>query len=161
MAPFLTSLTDSWASMYAGSPMIRTAMGFAHVAGLVGGGGCAIAADRAALMAWRSGADERERHVRSLRWTHRVVLVGLAAVVLSGVLLALADLDAYWASRAFWIKMALVVALGVNGAVLARAGERAARGDAGGWRALRTTSILSLALWFVTTLAGAALPNVL
>lgn len=161
MAPVLTSLTETWASVFAGSPLIRTAVGFAHVAGLVGGGGCAIAADRAALLAWRSGAEERERHVRSLRWTHRVVLVGLAAVVVSGLLLALADLDAYWASRAFWIKMAFVAALAVNGAVLARAGERAAHGDAGGWQTLRMTSMLSLALWFITTFVGAALPNAL
>lgn len=161
MAPFLTSLTDNWASVYAGSPLIRTAVGFTHVAGLVGGGGCAIAADRAALVAWRSGAEERARHLRSLMWTHRVVLIGLAAVVVSGVLLALADLDAYWASRAFWIKMAFVVALGANGAVLARAGERASHGDAGSWQTLRLTSILSLALWFITTFVGAALPNVL
>jgi hypothetical protein len=161
MAPFLTSAAENWASVYAASPVIRTVVSFAHVAGLVGGGGCAIAADRAALVAWRSDVNERQRHVRSLPYTHRAVLVGLAAVVASGVLLALADLDAYWASTAFWTKMAFVGALLVNGAVLARAGQRVAAGDAGSWRALRITSIVSLALWFVTTLVGAALPNAL
>jgi len=161
MAPFLTSAAETWASVYAGSPAIRTALGFAHVAGLVGGGGCAIAADRAALLAWRGSSADREHHVRSLSRIHRAVLVGLAAVVASGVLLAFADLDAYWVSRAFWLKMALVGALGINGAVLMRAGERVARGDTGGWSLLRNTSILSLALWFLTTLVGAALPNVL
>jgi hypothetical protein len=161
VAPFLSNLTDTWASVYAASPMIRTSVSFAHVAGLVGGGGCAIAADRAALVAWRSGAQERQRYLQSLRWTHRVVLVGLAAVVVSGVLLALADVDAYWASRAFWIKMAFVIGLTGNGAVLARAGDRAAHGDAAAWQALRITSILSVALWFITTFVGAAVPNVL
>jgi hypothetical protein len=161
MAPFITNAAETWASVYAASPVLRTVVGFAHVAGLVGGGGCAIAADRAALVAWRSGGDERERYLRWLPRTHRAVLAGLAAVVLSGVLLALADLDAYWASRAFWIKMAFVAALLVNGALLANAGRRVADGDAASWRALRITSIVSLALWFVTTFIGAALPNAL
>ena len=161
MAPIIANAAESWASIYAASPVLRTVVGFAHVAGLVGGGGCAIAADRAALVAWRSGVAERESYLRWLPRTHRAVLAGLAAVVVSGVLLAFADLDAYWVSRAFWIKMALVVALLVNGAVLASAGRRVAGGDAARWRALRVTSALSLFLWFLTTLLGSALPNAL
>ena len=161
MAPIITNAAETWASVYAASPVLRTFVSFAHVAGLVGGGGCAIAADRAALVAWRSGGDERERYLRWLPRTHRAVLAGLAAVVISGVFLALADLDAYWASRAFWIKMAFVAALLVNGAWLANAGRRVAGGDAASWRALRIASIVSLALWFLTTFIGAALPNAL
>ena len=161
MAPIITNAVETWASVYAASPALRTVVSFAHVAGLVGGGGCAIAADRAALVAWRSGATERESYLRWLPRTHRAVLAGLAAVIVSGALLALADLDAYWASRAFWIKMAFVVALLLNGAVLAGAGRRVAAGEATGWRALRVTSVLSLCLWFLTTLLGAALPNAL
>lgn len=161
MAPIISNAAETWASVYAASPMLRTIVSFSHVAGLVGGGGCAIAADRAAIVAWRSDANERESYLRWLPRTHRAVLAGLAAVVVSGVLLAFSDLDAYWASRAFWIKMAFVVALLANGAVLASAGRRVAGGDAGSWRALRTTSMLSLALWFLTTFVGAALPNAL
>lgn len=161
MAPIITSAAETWASVYAASPVLRTVVSFAHVAGLVGGGGCAIAADRAALVAWRSGANERESYLRWLPRTHRAVLAGLGAVIVSGVLLAFSDLDAYWASRAFWIKMALVAALLVNGAMLASAGRRVAGGDAASWHALRVTSALSLCLWFLTTLLGAALPNAL
>src|SRR5512147_2941060 len=115
MAPIIANAAESWASIYAASPALRTVVSFAHVAGLVGGGGCAIAADRAALVAWRSGQTERESYLRWLPRTHRAVLAGLAAVIVSGALLALADLDAYWSARAFWIKMAFVVALLVNG----------------------------------------------
>lgn len=161
MAPVIQDALGSWASMYAASPVIRTVVGFAHVAGLVGGGGCAVAADRAALVAWRSGANERESYLRWLPRTHRVVLAGLVAVIISGALLAVADLDAYWASRAFWIKMAFVALLLANGAVLARAGRNASVGNAASWRTLRAASLLSLALWFLTTLVGAALPNAL
>ena len=161
MAPFIAHAAETWASVYAASPSLRTVVSFAHVAGLVGGGGCAIAADRAALTAFRSGATDQEHYLRWLPRTHRAVLTGLAAVVISGVFLALADLDAYWASSAFWIKMAFVLALLVNGAGLARAGRRVADGHLASWRALRLASMLSLALWFLTTLIGAALPNVL
>ena len=73
----------------------------------------------------------------------------------------LADLDAYLSVAAFWIKMALVVALLVNGAVLRHSGRVAASGDARAHRALATAARISLGLWFVTTLAGAVLPNVL
>jgi hypothetical protein len=161
VAPIITNAAETWASIYAASPALRTVVSFAHVAGLVGGGGCAIAADRAALVAWRSSANERESYLRWLPRTHRAVLAGLAAVAVSGILLAFADLDAYWASRAFWIKMAFVAALLVNGAVLAGAGRRVARGNAASWQALRIASTLSLFLWFLTTLLGAALPNAL
>jgi len=161
VAPIITNAAETWASNYAASPALRTVVSFAHVAGLVGGGGCAIAADRAALVAWRSDASERESYLRWLPRTHRAVLAGLAAVIVSGALLALADLETYWASRTFWIKMTFVVALLMNGAVLARAGHRVANGNAGAWSSLRVTSILSLFLWFLTTLVGAALPNAL
>jgi len=161
VAPIITNAAETWASIYAASPALRTVVSFAHIAGLVGGGGCAIAADRAALVAWRSGASERESYIRWLPRTHRAVLAGLVAVIISGAMLAFADLDTYWASRAFWIKMAFVAVLLLNGAVLARAGQRVARGDTVAWHSLRVTSILSLFLWFVTTLIGAALPNAL
>jgi hypothetical protein len=92
---------------------------------------------------------------------HQLVVGGLAIVAVSGVLLLLADLDAYLHARVFWVKMAAVAALLVNGGLLVRAGERAGRGDERAWSALRLTSIASLALWFGTTFLGAVLPNAL
>ena len=72
-----------------------------------------------------------------------------------------ADFDAYLASAAFWIKMALVVGLVANGAVLVRTSIGIAAGDTHTVGRVRAVSIASLTLWFVTTLMGAVLPNVL
>lgn len=85
---------------------------------------------------------------------------GLSLVVVSGLLLLLADLDAYLASTVFWIKMALVAVLLVNGAAILRAGARTLRGE-DRTRALRLVTIASITLWFVTTLLGTVLPNAL
>jgi hypothetical protein len=95
-----------------------------------------------------------------MRTTHILVVSGLAAVTVSGILLMLADLDAYLQSTAFWVKMALIVALTLNGLVLVRADRLVARGPRGA-STLRAASIISLVLWFATTLAGAVLPNAL
>jgi hypothetical protein len=159
----IRELADTWASIYANSAALRSTIAFVHIGGLVGGGGCAIAADRATLRAFRRApeaaavADE----VRHLHGVHNVVLAGLAAAIVSGVLLMFADLDAYLASMAFWIKMAFVVALFVNGSFLVRSALRAEAGDRAARVALRRASIVSIVLWFLTTLIGAALPNVL
>ena len=82
-------------------------------------------------------------------------------MVVSGLMLMLADVDAYLASRVFWLKMALVFGLVLNGAVLVRATGRAENGDAVATARLRFVSLASLVLWFATTLMGAVLPNVL
>ena len=158
----LRELVDTWASIYANSATLRSAISFVHVGGLVGGGGCAVAADRATLRAFRrapegSVADE----VHHLHSVHNVVLAGLAAVIVSGVLLMLADLDAYLTATVFWIKMALMVALFVNGSILVRSALRAEAGDARARTALWRASIASIILWFATTLAGTVLPNAL
>ena len=63
-------------------------------------------------------------------------------------------------SRIFWLKMALVVLLLVNG-VLILAGERQVERDAPrAWTRLHATATASLVLWFVITLAGVALTNI-
>lgn len=96
-----------------------------------------------------------------LHGIHNVVLAGLAVVIVSGMLLMFADLDAYLTATAFWIKMGFVVALFVNGSILVRTALRAEAGDAAARAGLRRASIASIILWFATTLIGAALPNVL
>lgn len=155
----MRAVTD-WASLYANHANLRTAVGFMHVGGLLGGGGAAIAADRATLVAGRLGPDERRLHLGSLRSTHRIVLFGLTLVIISGVLLFASDLDTFLHARLFWLKMSLVALLVVNGGVLLEAERRALLGLDRAWTALRATAILSLVLWFLTTLAGAALPNI-
>lgn len=159
MVATLLHLADSWASMYSSSAAIRTTVNFAHIGGLVGGGGCAVAADRDALVAARHDAAWRAHHLRRLLHVHQAVIAGLATVVLSGVLLFAADVDTYWHSTIFWLKMGAVALLLANGVMVVRAGRHAAAGHADGWRALRTTAIASLILWSMTTLLGVALSN--
>jgi uncharacterized membrane protein len=154
-------VVDTWASIYANSATLRSGVAFTHVGALLSGGGCAIAADLGTLKAWRAGAESLRFELRRLHHVHRTVMTSLTLVVVSGLLLTAADLDAYLASTAFWTKMALVCALVANGAVLLSTCARAESGDARAARHLRVVSVASLVLWFATTLMGAVLPNAL
>ena len=160
MPGFLSHAIDAWASVYSNSAVCRTSVGFAHVAGLLLGGGTAIAADRAALRAWRRDPDGRGAHVQLLRRTHRTVLLGLALLVASGLLLLAADLETYLYSWVFWSKMALIVVLVLNGRQLRRAGRQALEGHGRAWKMLGYGSVVSIIVWLLTTLLGAGLPNV-
>ncbi len=149
---------SNYAVLFSDSATLRTAVGFAHVGGLVVGGGTALVEDRAILAAGRKHAGLRHQ-VRAQRSAHGVVIAGLAVVIVSGLLLFASDVETYVASRTFWIKMGLVVALMINGGVLAVA-ERRLENAPEIWPRLRLAARLSVALWVLTTLAGAALPNV-
>ena len=92
--------------------------------------------------------------------THRIVVVGLSLIVVSGLLLFASDVETFLYSRVFWIKMSLVALLLVNGAVLTSAERRASRGAGDAWGRLRITAMASLALWFLIAFAGVALTNV-
>jgi hypothetical protein len=150
-----SSTLQWWVAVYSDHAVLRTLVAFAHIGGLVGGGGCAIAADYGTLVL---AADAGVAHVHSIRRTHVVVIFGLVLLFISGVLLLGADLDTYLVSRIFWLKMALIGALLINGLVLVRLEQRALV-DRVAWDRLRRASIVSLALWSLTTLLGAALPN--
>jgi hypothetical protein len=156
----IASFLESWTSFFSNHATVRTLIGFFHIGGLVIGGGCAIAADRMTLRAARRSVAERAIQLEALRSTHRIVVFSLAAVTLSGLLLFAADVENFLHSVFFWTKMGLVVALLVNGFFLTRA-ERQVETDAvRGWKWLTVTSTLSVVLWMLTTLAGAALPNI-
>jgi hypothetical protein len=158
---WLTHMAESWSSIYSNSWAVRSCINFAHIGSLVGAGGCAIAADRATIIASRQGREERLRQLSALHAVHGTVVVGLSVVVISGVLLMLADLDAYLHATVFWLKMAGVLALAINGARLVAAGRTAGASADADWSPLRRASVASLLLWFATTLMGAVLPNVL
>jgi hypothetical protein len=53
--------------------------------------------------------------------------------------------------------MALLLA---KGALVLIGEGRARRGEPHAWARLHTAALTSLVLWFLTTLAGAALPNI-
>ena len=160
MPAFVPHFVTWWAALYSGSAVLRTVVAFFHVAGLVGGGGAAIAADRATLRATRRGVQFGRDQIDAIHNTHRVVLYGLAAVIVSGVLLFAADIDTYAPSKLFWLKMGMVAALMINGAMLVRVGRHHAAADERTRRTLRWTAAVSLSLWFLTTLVGAGLPNI-
>ena len=98
---------------------LRTMVAFAHVGGLVGGGGCAIAADhaRATHVSGAAGAQRGDAILRSCRH------VGLVFIFLSGCCWQPPTCLTYLESRVFWTKMAFVAALRVT----ARAGQRTQR----------------------------------
>jgi hypothetical protein len=157
----LKDLADTWSSIYSTSPAIKSALAFTHIGALVGGGGAAIASDRTTLRAMKRGPTALDHELEHLHHVHLFVIIGLALVIVSGVLLMLADLDAYLSAPVFWLKMALLVLLMGNGALVMRGGRRTHAGDPSGPRLLRFAAVTSLFLWFGTTLLGAILPNVL
>jgi low temperature requirement protein LtrA len=131
-----------------------------HIGGLAVGGGCAITADLATITAVREGAAARTTQLHLLKRTHRLVVLGLVALSISGVLLFAADVETYLYSRIFWFKIGLMVLLLANGTLLLVGERQAKRGEPRAWVRLHYTATVSLVLWFLTTLAGAALPNI-
>lgn len=156
----LMHLVDVWTSFYANHALLRTTVSFAHVGGLMLGGGCAVAADLATIEAVREGPIGRSSQLHVLKRTHTIVVIGLTALVVSGLLLFAADADAFLHSRIFWVKMGLMGTLLINGVAMLSGEQRVLRGDTRAWTRLHTIAVSSLLLWFLTALAGAALPNI-
>jgi uncharacterized membrane protein len=156
----LSHLIESWVSLYANHAALRTGIEFLHIGGLVAGGGCAITADLATITAVREGPAARTTQLHLLKRTHPIVVLGLVALVTSGLLLFGADVQTFLYSRVFWLKMGLMVLLLINGLLLLRGERQVQRGEAHAWTRLHYTAVASLVLWFLTTLAGAALPNI-
>jgi hypothetical protein len=156
----MKELLENWASLYANHAALRTLIAFVHIGGLLVGGGSAVAMDLMTLSATRERTLGEHPELSLLSRTHRVVAVGLVAIFVSGFLLLGADLDTYWYSRVYWLKMGLVVLLLANGAFLLMAERQLQLGRPDGPPRLRKAAWVSLTLWFLTTLAGAALPNV-
>jgi hypothetical protein len=156
----LTQLLDSWTSIYSNHSALRTAIEFVHVGGLVAGGGCAITADLATIVAVRDGPPARPAQLHVLERTHYIVVAGLVALSVSGLLLFATDAGTYLYSRIFWLKMALMVSLLINGALMLAGERQVTRGDARAWARLHQMAVISLVLWSLTTLAGTALPNI-
>ena len=155
-------LAEPWAKAYSHSNVLATIVGFLHIAPIVVGGGLAIALDRATLRLRHEEPGARARHLVELGTAHRMVLGALALSFLSGLALFAADVETFFGSWIFWLKMGLIVLLLANGAMMTRA-ERALRVAGAGadrsWRRLRTLAITSLTLWLIVTLAGVALQN--
>jgi uncharacterized membrane protein len=154
-----THFFETWNSIYSNHALLRTAVNFIHVGGLMLGGGCAITADLATIEAVREGPIGRSSQLHVLKRTHTIVVVGIAALVVSGLLLFAADVDTFLHSWIFWVKMGLMGTLLINGVAMLIGEQRVLRGDMGAWARLHTVAVSSLLLWFLTTFVGAALSN--
>lgn len=65
------------------------------------GGGIAVAADRTTLRLSAEQPGERARQLAKLADVHRPVLIGIALLFVSGIALALSDLENFLTSRVF------------------------------------------------------------
>jgi len=155
----LHDLLVDWGSFYSNHALARTLITFAHIGGLVAAGGAAMTVDRGLLLSSRRTNESGRAQLAATRSTHGFVLWGLVLVTVSGLLLFAADVDTFWASRVFWIKIGLIALLVANGIALMWSERRASSGDTSAWRTLRWTAAASITLWMLTTLAGVALLN--
>lgn len=155
----LSNIAKPWADLYSDSKPISAGVLFLHLAPLVFGAGAAFTMDRYTLGASRLAGPERARHLKALSAVHRIVVAGLALSFISGVLLFLADVESFIGSIFFWIKLAFVAVLLVNGYVMTRTEKALAKSvdDAAQWGRLRTLALVSAFLWLATTLAGVVL----
>jgi uncharacterized membrane protein len=162
------AFAEPWRRLYSDSALVSTLVLFCHLAGLLAGGGLALAADRETLRVDLSSDDARRRHLEDLARVRRPVAGAVGLALVSGVLLFFADVEAFAASRIFWAKMALLALLLANLAIMLRV-EAALRRDAPDgaepadsarsrlWRRRRASAAASVVLWFVLVLAGTAL----
>jgi hypothetical protein len=160
---FLVEMLKPWNDFYSHSKAAATTVVFLHTGALLLAGGFAIAADRSTLRALRLGVESRVQPMKELAAVHRWVITGLAIMVTSGLALLASDIETFWGSWIYWVKMSLVVLLLVNGLIMTRT-EGSLAVDASDasphWRSLRRTAVTSLTLWFTITLLGVALANI-
>lgn len=158
----LVHLLQPWNDFYSHSKVTQTIVLFAHIGGLVLGGGLALATDRATFRLGRLAPNERALRLTDLAVAHRTVLAGLSISITSGLLLLASDIETFFGSWIFWTKMILVGLLLANGFLMTRAElwlARDATDTSPGWGRLRTAAIASGVLWYTVTLAGVALAN--
>jgi hypothetical protein len=158
-----TWLTDAsrlltpWAHVYSNTTALRTTVTYLHLAGILLGGGLAIATDRASLRLSPAAAPDWRSELDRLAAVHRWVVAGLALIFASGLLMMLAEVENFATSAVFWLKMGLIALLLANGYARLRVEITLRQGSVKGWDWFRRTSVASLALWFLVLLAGALL----
>lgn len=156
----MVAALEPWNTLYSGSTALSVSMTFAHLGAMMVGGGLAISADRTVLRAGTpADGAARVALADAVGDVHRPVVIALAISAISGVAQLAADLEALAVNKVMWVKLALLLALAINGALMLR-NESAMRRDTGGARAfatLRLRAITSLVLWLAITLAGVGL----
>ena len=156
---FLVDAAQGWARVYADHTLISAGVMFVHLAGMLLGGGAAVAADRRTLRAAGEPEPARAGHLAFLRTVHGIALTGLAMLAVSGIAMLLADLETFWSATAFWVKMCLVALLLANGLLMRLAERRARTRPDDGWRPLKAAATASLALWLSIVLVSTILAS--
>jgi len=159
LAEWIGSVVSPWASLYADSAAVETAVMFLHLGGMVAAAGIAFTMDRAVFRSARHGWPHRKDLARQLHHSHGAILVGLGFVMLSGIALTLSDPEIFLESWIYWAKMAAVALLLANGWFLKRAGEELLKDpdDEGAFHRLRVSALRSGGLWALSLLGGIAI----
>jgi len=152
MAAQLASIFSGWSSYYGDHQTVSVTIRSLHLLALVVGGGAAVTADRRVLTSRRSPL--LAEALAYMHRSHRIVIAAFAVIVVTGLLMALADVPTYSVSTLFWTKMSLVALLVANGGFLTFASDRARASDSP-WRGrLIAGSAISLLLWLVIVYAS-------
>ena len=155
----LIDLTAPWADFFKHSKLTKTIVIFLHIAPIVVGGGIAISLDRLSLRLSKGNASDRGSHLAELARTHNIVIWSLGLSIVSGLALVASEIDNFPTSWIFWVKMALVALLLLNGLRMKTIETRMA--SAGptdtDWTRLHSVAISSITLWLVVTFLGVAL----
>ena len=157
--PRLVELVQPWASLYNDNKLVSNVVMFVHLGGLLLGGGGAVAADRDTIRNSRTSEAAQSCHLADLRNVHRIVMAGLAATFVSGLLMLAADVETLLGLTVFWVKMALIALLLINGIIMTRVERTVHAGDSANWGRLRAVSAISLTLWFVIVLVSTLLAS--
>jgi len=156
----MVAALEPWSTLYGDSTVLSVTLTFAHLGAMMIGGGLAIGADRIVLrVGMPADGAARVALADAVGDVHRPVVIALAISAISGVAQLAADLEALAVSKVMWVKLGLLLALAINGALMLR-DEAALRRNAGGPRAfarLRLRAITSLVLWLAIMLAGIGL----
>lgn len=155
----LIDLTAPWGDFMKHSKLTKTIVLFLHIAPIVVGGGVAIGLDRLSLRLSKGDVPDRGRHLAELARTHNLVIASLAVSIVSGLALVAGEIDNFPTSWIFWVKMAFVAVLLVNGLRMKSIETSMARNGPSerDWARLHTVALASITLWLTITFIGVAL----
>lgn len=164
----LAKAVEPWQTLYAQHSSVSTLVLFIHLSALVASAGLAVSNDRAIVRTRNDDKSARAQRLADLALSHRSVVIALVMSLISGVLLLLADVEAFVRMPAFWIKMGLIILLIANASLMMRRETQIRLIEAAPvpiasaitgrmWLRLRRHAMISLALWFSIVLAGTAL----
>src|SRR5258705_8561420 len=160
------ALAEPWQKLYAHSTIVATLVLFGHVAGLFVASALTFSTEAGALRLDPADDGERRRYLRGAAPARGRIAVALAIAMFCGMLLFLADLEAFAVSPVFWTKMLLVVLLLVNVVAASRLDARLLREEDAAteqqerlWRRRRASARTAAVLWFALVLSGSALAS--